>query len=295
MSMVRKDVTIAIPCYNEEKFVYATVSAAAKFGSPVLVVDNNSTDATPQICAALAKEYANVTFVPRISKNDNVLANYERCAFLPETPYILFLRARDFVSENYISVLAQALDENPDAGLACTPIYTLDSDGVIRHEEKPVNSDVFLSDNRLERGVAFIEGLYFTPAWALYRKDVLQQCCVFARNEDLYVGADLVMMLNCALSEKWVYIKDAQYVKRSKYTVEEIVNSRKNLYLEGYKSQFGLSENEQKYPHHRLGRNLIKLLESVDGVSEAERARWIVQVKKAFTERCKKDSLPSPF
>lgn len=107
------------------------------------------------------------------------------------------------------------------------------------------------------------------------------------------MGEDLVLMLYCALNYKWEYAEDVQYIARDKFDKSEMLKA--GTYFNSYMDQYKLSENERKYPYHRLGNEFMKVLDAFNYENIAEKRWYIRKIQEAFADRCRKNSHPSPF
>lgn len=123
-----KDVTVLIPCYNEEKFIMEAVLSAAKQAEYVIISDNCSTDNTASICKNIAKEYSNVLFFEQkknlgISKNSEFLVNQIK------TSYVSSMGAHDILSKNYLYELKNAITNNQQTVMSYAPVVQIDEGG----------------------------------------------------------------------------------------------------------------------------------------------------------------------
>lgn len=58
--MLQNGISVLIAAQNEERLIQASVESYLGFADEIIVVTNGSTDRTPEICARLEKEYADV-------------------------------------------------------------------------------------------------------------------------------------------------------------------------------------------------------------------------------------------
>ena len=92
---MEKLITIVIPSYNEERYIYNTIWAISKqkFAGKlrILVSDNNSTDATLERISKASEDFNNVTV--ELITGGNTPTARNNGAKLVTTPYILFIDA----------------------------------------------------------------------------------------------------------------------------------------------------------------------------------------------------------
>ncbi|MCS7336763.1 MAG: glycosyltransferase [Verrucomicrobiae bacterium] len=116
---MKSRVICAIPVYNGEQFIQQTLeSVAAQTQRPdrVVVLDNCSTDRTPEIVKnfrGLALEYV------RNPTNLGLFGNFNRALELaPETDYLHILHADDLIEPRFYEVLTGLLEDCPGRGMA---------------------------------------------------------------------------------------------------------------------------------------------------------------------------------
>jgi glycosyltransferase involved in cell wall biosynthesis len=134
------DYSVVIPAYNEERYLpdtleaLATAMAEVRFTGEVIVVDNNSTDATARVAA---DHGARVVFEPvnQISRARNA------GAAAADTPWLVFIDADTAVSG---ALLAAAL-ERLAGGETCGGGSTLEFDHAEPSVERMVRAWTWLS------------------------------------------------------------------------------------------------------------------------------------------------------
>lgn len=110
-------VTVMIPSYNYAEYLPEAVeSAATQPEADVVVVDNGSTDASPEIGTRLADLYENVRFV-RYDQNDGIIASFNRCRREIRADYAMLLCADDMLTPGSLGRSVAFLDEHSEVGL----------------------------------------------------------------------------------------------------------------------------------------------------------------------------------
>lgn len=110
-------VTVMIPSYNYAQFLTECVeSAAAQDGADVVIVDNGSTDGSPEIGERLAALHANVRFVCH-ERNDGIITSFNRCRSEIRSEYAMLLCADDMLTPGSLARSIEFLDAHPDVGL----------------------------------------------------------------------------------------------------------------------------------------------------------------------------------
>lgn len=123
--------TVAVPVYNEAEMLRATLEEVSRqsFGDfVVLVFDNASTDATPDVAAEFAARDGRFRHV-RQPHNKGALANFHESLLAAETPFFIWRAADDRWSDNYLEALHGLLTASPRDQLAVGTIETADLDG----------------------------------------------------------------------------------------------------------------------------------------------------------------------
>lgn len=116
--MTNFKVSIIIPCYNAEKWIKNTLLSALHqdySNIEVIYVDNESTDNSMKIAAAIQKEYPNLI----IEQEDNIYPNCwdepRRKGFQIATgDYFFTLAADDFYEKDYVSNCMRYISAAPD-------------------------------------------------------------------------------------------------------------------------------------------------------------------------------------
>jgi len=116
ISMNKIKVSIAMPAYNEIRFIEATLRSVVNEADEIIIGDNCSTDGTSEIIAEYAKKYPHIKHF-RHKENMGSLKNFtfvlEQCT----GEYIRFVGAHDLISENSTKSMLKVFDEHPDAVL----------------------------------------------------------------------------------------------------------------------------------------------------------------------------------
>lgn len=115
--------SIVIPAYNGEKYLegcVASINPAVHDGVEVIIVDDGSTDSTPEVADNLARSHANVRAIHR--ENGGLPAARNTGVACAAGDYVWFVDCDDLVSPHTIDLIRQALDAH-------------DTDGMVLHLE----------------------------------------------------------------------------------------------------------------------------------------------------------------
>ncbi len=122
-------VSIVLPAYNYDRYVAQAIDSVLAQTHPnfeLIVIDDGSTDATPDIIAG----YGDAIRAVR-QENAGVNAAVRAGLDLARGTYLTTLGADDFWPEDRLERLAAALDDDPDLGLAWGDMAVVDKDGAL--------------------------------------------------------------------------------------------------------------------------------------------------------------------
>jgi len=107
-------VTIAIPLYNEEKFILETVYSAINQtykNIEIIISDNCSTDCSSEKIIEVVQKNTNVQLIKH-PVNIGATANFNFLKNEAKGEYFMWLGAHDVISKNYIENSIKVLDQN---------------------------------------------------------------------------------------------------------------------------------------------------------------------------------------
>lgn len=111
--------TVMVPSYNYAQYLEECVTSAATqqgVDVDVAIVDNGSTDGSPEIGQALAQRYDNVRY-RRYDDNQGIIASLNRCRQEVRGEYAVLLCADDCLTPGSIGRSVSLMDAHPDVGL----------------------------------------------------------------------------------------------------------------------------------------------------------------------------------
>jgi len=115
-------VTVMIPSYNYARYLpQAVESAATQSNSDVVIVDNGSTDESPDVGRQLAESYDNVRFVA-YPENEGIITSFNRCRDEVRGEYATLLCADDVLTPGSLERSRALMDEHPTVSLVYGPV-----------------------------------------------------------------------------------------------------------------------------------------------------------------------------
>lgn len=161
-------VSVIVPVYNVEKYLEKCLESIAKQSYKnlqIILVDDGSTDASPQICDAFANRDNRVV----VYHNENHGPGYSRNYGIDrsEGDLIMFVDSDDWVDEDYVMDLVQAITET-ESDIAISPYYFEFPDKSV-----PDVADKTKLTGVLAKDLVKLYGLTAGPCFKLYRRDII--------------------------------------------------------------------------------------------------------------------------
>ena len=182
--MIPPRLTIALPCFNEEKYIIDTLKSIQQqtySGYTVDIYDNNSSDKTLE----MLHEFCQKDQRFRINKsllNIGLLNNFRKSLNLSESEYFMWMGAHDLIEDNYLSELTNSLNLNASLALTFPRIKYLSFEGTVKLGEEFSNE--FNAISPLKRYVSSIGGGRIATArmHGIFRREHIQECGNFEWN-----------------------------------------------------------------------------------------------------------------
>jgi len=216
-SSARNGVTIGVPLYNEERYVEATLRAAAPQCETLTISDNASTDRSVEVCEASRREHANITLV-RQPQNTGAWNNFRFVLDSATTPYFMWLGGHDLLPPGYVDGLVAALASRPDAVLAFGSTRYIDANGDPQHTYECDFGDLLADPSPATRTLALIRLLSdCAMIHGVFRTGALQ-AAFRACGSGGYLGVDHVLLGHAALEGPFVYQPTVQLTRRNPHS-----------------------------------------------------------------------------
>ena len=124
-------VSIGMPVYNGERFIRPALDsllAQMHRDFELLISDNASTDATPEICSTYAARDSRLNY-SRLDTHIDAISNFDRVLRLARGEYFMWAAADDLWEPSFLSTLLTLLQGAPEAVLAFSVFDTVNEHG----------------------------------------------------------------------------------------------------------------------------------------------------------------------
>lgn len=201
--MSKRRVVVGLPVYNGQKYVAAAIEShlAQTFGDFELVIsDNGSTDATPDICTDYASRDNRVRYW-RSPENRGILWNHRRVLDAIESPdqYFRWAGADDLPEPGLFATMVQILDTRPEVASVVPDTRNIDDDGKTIGS-MPRSLDLQFPDVFQRAHDVLVASYQHVIAYGLIRAATLQ----VMRTKPNYPGWDAVFTWELALRGQMV-------------------------------------------------------------------------------------------
>lgn len=205
----RPKVTVGLPVYNGQKYLVQSIESilGQTYGDfELLISDNASTDATPDICASFAAKDQRVVY-HRQSHNIGAGPNHDWCAKHATGEYFKWGSDDDYILPEFLEKCVARLEAEPDAVLCSTTtrIESEKGESIARHFAG-------LDDPRPSKrfGVIILEPHWCVEQYGLIRTSALLKTELQAG----YYGKDKVLLAELALLGRFVHVPEPLFVNR---------------------------------------------------------------------------------
>lgn len=190
--------SVIVPAYNYGRFLKQTISSVLDQGYDdieILVLDNASTDGTPEVVASFAKDPC-VRYM-RNSRNVGPSYNVLNGIQIAQGRYLSILMADDYYNPGYLSRLLPRLLRKPEAVVGYTAIRWVNEQGqALAAPRHPGYRSEDYDGGRNEVAELLIHDNYIPPSAALIQREPFLH--VWRRDPQLNGAGDWLSMLQVA-------------------------------------------------------------------------------------------------
>ncbi len=205
-------VTLAIPVRNGERFLEQAIASlrAQTFADfELIIVDNASTDTTPEIAQRIAREDGRVRYL-RNATNLGAGGNFNRCVELARGALFKWCAHDDLVDPTYVARCVGALNARPDAVTAYGRLVGIDAQGQqTGYVEAPLDVPEDASAAVRFRALLYRQGLD-AAIFGLHRRSVLLASSLHLP----YYGSDCALLAELGLIGAFVHVPEAVLFSR---------------------------------------------------------------------------------
>lgn len=201
-------ITIGMPVRNEARFIAQALDSLvvqAQGNLELLISDNASTDATPDICREYASRYPFIRF-NRFEDNVGAMENFHFVLREARGEYFMWASGHDLWDADFASQCGSMLDRFPGAVLAFGCTRWVDADG------QPYPKSTGWSDTRGTSPIGRYCMVFWgnmNPILALMRTEVLR-----SQQIENITGMDFVLLLGMALRGDFVHAPGTNWYRR---------------------------------------------------------------------------------
>ncbi|VFR22623.1 TPR domain protein, putative component of TonB system [plant metagenome] len=260
---------VAVPLYNEEKYVEQTIQslkAQDADGVHFLLGDNASTDRTLEIAQDAISGDARFEILGH-AENVGAFNNFRFLLEQTRSDYFMWLGGHDYLSSNYLSLATRLLDTEPDVSMACgTPFRVQDGN------TSPLGEAIydFSDPHPLKR--------YLKSVTQLVNCTIVQSLFRRSQASDLelreVLSWDKIFISHLLWKGRLAYLEDAKYFRR--YFQERVSTASERI--------TGKKEKLERGPFREYYRDDLNVL-ARETLAPAELARIQEQVENYLIDR----------
>ncbi|MDD5348909.1 MAG: glycosyltransferase family 2 protein [Chthoniobacteraceae bacterium] len=218
------NISVVVPCYNSCAFLEKTIESVLAQdvgGWELILVDDGSTDATPEIIAAACARDPRIRGIRQENAGRAKACNTGAARGAPESRYLFFLDSDDLLLPSALRKMSAYLDAHPEVGLLGCQFQEIDPGGhPFGHAKRSRWVPGLFFPRRLrdsEYATPFVTFFCATGQgpFALLRKAVFQQTTGWEETLSRYSAQeDTDMFCQMALRAAVHYLPERLYLKR---------------------------------------------------------------------------------
>ncbi len=241
---------MAMPVYNGAAFVRSAIESilAQEFSDFELVItDNASDDATPDICSELARTDDRIRYF-RNASNIGAAPNYNLGFEHARGEYLKWCAHDDLLSANYVAACLEALEKDSGASLAFGRTLCIDQEGAVIEGDDNAEMAAVIDPSPTRRFMTAIRsgGTCF-PIFGLFRKATLERTTLHRR----YYGSDRALIAEAAFLGRCLLVPDAIFFNREHATrsIRMVDRADRSKWQNGETSRIAAMEQVQLLRH----------------------------------------------
>ncbi len=211
MSAENPLVTIALPVYNGQSYLRQAIRSVLRQtfrDFELLLLDNASTDGTPQICREAVEQDRRVRYATA-DENRGLAWNHNRAIELARGRYLMWMSHDDALGEDCVRRCVEALNQDPGVVLSFTNASYIDANGELIKQVKGPNACYKNSPSGRFRSVLGKEP-GCEAFYGLMRTETLKKTGLLG----YFAGSDLILLCEMALHGRFTLIPDFLFLRR---------------------------------------------------------------------------------
>jgi len=211
---IRPRVTVGLPVFNGERYLGLAIDSVLSQTFPdleLVIADNASTDATPDICRRCLERDTRIRYF-RKSKNEGAARNYNFTLEQARGEYFKWAAHDDLCAPQFVERAVAVLDAHPEVVLAYPQTTTIDADG----QSLGLHPDrLDLRDPHPHVRYRVFHHLYrrpytCNPVFGVMRTDVVRHTAGIGS----YVSSDMILLGELALRGQICEIPEPLFLRR---------------------------------------------------------------------------------
>jgi glycosyltransferase involved in cell wall biosynthesis len=213
-------VSIGVPVFNGEKGLARALDSLLGQDYPnleIIISDNGSTDATPEICRKYAQKDSKVRYY-RSEENHGAIWNFNRVAELASGKYFMWAAHDDLRAPSFVSACVEKMEQNPETVL-CQSHVAMFIENKQEVKQEVLNITHLDSFDGLTGVVArYRENLKHGPAtiiYGLYRMSAMRKTQMFQKS----IATDIAFVQELSIYGEFVQVPRVlfNYFRREKW------------------------------------------------------------------------------
>ncbi len=214
-------VTIMVPVLNGELFLPLALDSLLAQDYPqfeIVILDNQSTDRTPEICREYARRDARVRYVPdTVNRISHDAANHLATFMTGE--FCMIACDDDLWAPNFLSVLVTYLQRHPDVGLVFPNACYVDVEGNRGTQRLLSTRHLYAqSDSPLANVWRYLGQRRVVPTiFGVYRSEAYSAALPFDTFDETIADVDNLFLIKLMVQSKVHAIDEIVFFYRNKY------------------------------------------------------------------------------
>lgn len=211
-------VSIGIPAYNGETYIKNSIQSLLSQTYPhfkLIISDDNSADDTAKICQEFTKKDRRIIFFQQ-KKQLGFARNFNFVLQKARAPYFLWAGQDDFWDRNYVKILVELLESNPDA-VSAVANYQNVFEGKKYTIKKHFFSDLIgvTSEVTLHSLLHFIQTNNLSYFYGLHKTDVLKGIGGYQiDSRPFFKSSDYLTIFRLLIQDRMVFSNRTLFFKR---------------------------------------------------------------------------------